>query len=184
MPSPLPRRDRWRDRVAPLEPTTAAFPTIGLGRLPHCVFRGLLGVHARYGLPARGTAFRSFPSKASAISLPPPPLRLLLAGATVARWESHPLKNNAFARRTQLATTGHVANVRASGGRLLQHGQHSADGHLASDWLFFQFLLSTVYFLRLPRHVGGEWRSTFGSTNPVVHKLYEARRLHRHHRQA
>ena len=39
---------------------------------------------------------RSFPSKASAISLPPPPLRLLLAGATVARWDLPPLKNDAF----------------------------------------------------------------------------------------
>jgi hypothetical protein len=27
-----------------------------LGRLPHFPFRGLLGVHARYGLPARGVA--------------------------------------------------------------------------------------------------------------------------------
>ena len=63
-------------------------------------FRGLLGVHACYGLPARGTAKRSFPSKAPAVSLPLLPLRLLLAGATVARWELHPLKNHTFARRT------------------------------------------------------------------------------------
>src|ERR1700730_739380 len=32
--------------------------------------------------------------------LPPPPLRLLPAGATVAGWELHPLKIDAFARRT------------------------------------------------------------------------------------
>ena len=38
------------------EPVTAAFPTDGLGRLPHLAFRGLLGVHVSYGLPARGTA--------------------------------------------------------------------------------------------------------------------------------
>ena len=100
MLSPLPRRDRRWDRVAPLESTTAAFPVRPLGRLPHYDFRGLFGVHSRYGLPARGTAKRSFPSKAPAISLPPPPLRLLLAGATLARWELHPLKNDAFARRT------------------------------------------------------------------------------------
>src|SRR5258707_334683 len=43
---------------------------------------------------------RPFASKASAVSLPPLPLRLLLAGATVARWESHPLKNDTFPRRT------------------------------------------------------------------------------------
>ena len=38
-------------------------------------------VHLRYGLPARGTAERSFSSKAPTASLPPPPLRLLPAGA-------------------------------------------------------------------------------------------------------
>jgi hypothetical protein len=32
--------------------------------------------------------------------LPPPPLRLLPAGTTVAGWELHPLKIDAFARRT------------------------------------------------------------------------------------
>jgi hypothetical protein len=45
---------------------------------------------------------RPFTSKASAVSLPPLPLRLLLAGATVARWELHPLKNHALARRTAM----------------------------------------------------------------------------------
>ena len=48
-------------------------------------FRGLLGVHACYGLPARGTAKRSFPSEASAVSSPALPLRLLPAGATPCR---------------------------------------------------------------------------------------------------
>jgi len=28
----------------------AAFPDFWAGRLPHCVFRGLLSVHSRYGL--------------------------------------------------------------------------------------------------------------------------------------
>jgi hypothetical protein len=31
----------------------AAFPIGPAGRLPHCAFRGLLGVHSRYGLHAR-----------------------------------------------------------------------------------------------------------------------------------
>jgi hypothetical protein len=101
MPSPLPRWDRRWDRVAPLKPATAAFPIPLLGRLPHYLFRGLLGVHSRYGLPARGTAERSFASEASAVSLPPLPLRLLPAGATVAGWELHPLKIGALARRTK-----------------------------------------------------------------------------------
>ena len=47
-----------------------------------------------------GSPVRPLPSEASAVSLPPLPLRLLLAGATVARWELHPLKNDALARRT------------------------------------------------------------------------------------
>ncbi len=56
MPSPLPRWDRSWDRFAPLKATTTAFPESLPGRLPHWSFRGLLSVHARYGLPARGTA--------------------------------------------------------------------------------------------------------------------------------
>src|SRR3954463_12855609 len=39
----------------------------------------------RYGLPARGATLWPFPSKAPAISLPPPPLRLLPAGTTSCR---------------------------------------------------------------------------------------------------
>lgn len=39
------------------------------------IFRGLLDVHSRYGLPDRRTAMRSVVSKAPAISLPPSPLR-------------------------------------------------------------------------------------------------------------
>jgi len=66
------------------------------GRPPHWYFRGLLSVYSRYGLRARQVAMRPSPPEASAASLPPPLLRLLLAGATVARRESHPLKTNAF----------------------------------------------------------------------------------------
>ena len=101
MPSPLPRWDRSWDRFAPLSATTAAFPVAWPGRLPHFAFRGLLSVHSRYSLPARGAAQRPFASKASAISLPPPPLRLLPAGAKVAGWEWHPLKIGAFSRGTK-----------------------------------------------------------------------------------
>src|SRR5208282_1024730 len=43
-----------------------------------------------------GSPSRPFPSKAPAALLPPLPLRLLLAGATVARRELHPLKNDTF----------------------------------------------------------------------------------------
>jgi hypothetical protein len=65
------------------------------------LFRGLLGVHSRYGLHTRGVAERPFPSEAPVVSLPPRPLRLLPAGATVAGQELHLLKIGAFARRTK-----------------------------------------------------------------------------------
>jgi hypothetical protein len=84
--------------LPPDPPVTAAFPVFAAGRLPHCAFRGLLGVHSCYGLPVRGvTQRRPFPSEASAVSLPPPPLRLLPAGATtVAGRDLHPPKIRAF----------------------------------------------------------------------------------------
>jgi hypothetical protein len=56
--------------------------------------------------PIRGTLY----PKASAISLPPQPLRLLLAGA-VARWDLHPQESAAFARRTPNAVTGESQNL-------------------------------------------------------------------------
>src|SRR5262245_17384113 len=64
---------------------SSAFPIPLLGRLPHLPFRGLLGVHSRYGLSARGVAGRPFASEASVVSLPPLPLRLLPAGARSCR---------------------------------------------------------------------------------------------------
>jgi len=58
MPSPLPRRDRWMIRSS--RPAAAAFPKTQVGRLPHCVFRGLLSVHSYYGLHARRVAMRPY----------------------------------------------------------------------------------------------------------------------------
>src|SRR3982750_4519947 len=56
-----------------------------------------------------GSPERPFASKASAASLPPPPLRLLPAGATrVAGRDLHPLKIRAFSRRTQKPTASDV----------------------------------------------------------------------------
>lgn len=50
-PCVLPPLPRWDRRVRPSlsSPRTAAFPVIMAGRLPHWLFRGLLGVHSRYG---------------------------------------------------------------------------------------------------------------------------------------
>jgi hypothetical protein len=49
MLSPLPRRNR-KVRFPFTSLAVTAFPEIVAGRLPHCVFRGLLSVHSRYGL--------------------------------------------------------------------------------------------------------------------------------------
>src|SRR6516165_11977686 len=107
MPSPLPRRDRSRDRFVPLEATTAAFPEILPGRLPHLGLsrpaQRSLTLRPAYSL---GRQKRPVASKASTISLPPSSLRLLPAGTTVAGRDSHPLKMHAFARRTLLRPNG------------------------------------------------------------------------------
>ena len=49
MPTPLPRRNRWMLSLS--RPTSTAFPVNQEGQLPRFPFRGLLGVHSRFGLP-------------------------------------------------------------------------------------------------------------------------------------
>ena len=73
------------------------------GRPAHRPFRGLLGVHSRYGPHTRAAtnAWHAYP-KASDISSPPCLLRLLPAGA-VAGWALHPLESAALSRRTPRA---------------------------------------------------------------------------------
>src|SRR5436309_3548050 len=87
---PIPRRDRWIRSLLgrPIPPVSLDLSDDGLpqvrdGSAPTTEnFEASSGVHLRCGLLARGTAVRSFASKASTVSLPPPPLRLLPAGAT------------------------------------------------------------------------------------------------------
>ena len=69
---------------------------------------------ARRSLTLRPVCSRSpprgpFPSKASAVSLPPLPLRLLPAGAKGAGQELHLLKISAFARRTKGTGTSRLS---------------------------------------------------------------------------
>jgi hypothetical protein len=102
MPSPLPRWDHWsgslRGGRPPNPPVTAAFPVFAAGRLLHRAFRGLLGVHSRYGLPARGIegsgGFVTSTAAPSATGW----------SDRVAGRELHPLKIRAFPRRTQKPT--------------------------------------------------------------------------------
>src|SRR5713226_3201608 len=100
MLSPLPRQDRW-SLFARASPSSSAFPLTTTGRLLHCRFRGLLSVHLRYGLHARQVAiatlsiegFSGFVTSTAASTATgrsePVPGRDL-----------HPLKTNAFSRRT------------------------------------------------------------------------------------
>jgi hypothetical protein len=68
MPSPLPR---WtaRVRASIASPRLGAFPALLPGRRPHCSFRGLLGVHSRYGLPDRSPAQGDLCHEASALAV-------------------------------------------------------------------------------------------------------------------
>ena len=52
MLSPLPRRNH-KVRFPFTSLAVTAFPEKLAGRLPHCVFRGLLGVYSHYGLHTR-----------------------------------------------------------------------------------------------------------------------------------
>ena len=81
---------------------TLAFPVLQAGRLLHQYFRGLLSVHSRYGLRARGVTqgdalHRSASAKVVAFF---PRFDCYRLERPVAGWKFHPLKNRAFARHT------------------------------------------------------------------------------------
>src|ERR1017187_9446439 len=102
MPSPLPRQVQWT-LFARLSPLPAAFPVKQEGRLLQLLFRGLLSVHSRYGLHARGVAKRPFTPRAPTASLPPLPPRLLPGGAnqfqggSCTRWSPAPFTAHYYA---------------------------------------------------------------------------------------
>jgi hypothetical protein len=88
-----------KDGSLPLIPGGSAF-ALTFSRLAQRSFT----LRPAYSL---GPLQNPFTSKASAASLPPRLLRLLPAGAIVAGWGSHPLKDRAFARRTRISDLGH-----------------------------------------------------------------------------
>jgi len=93
MPTPIPRWDP-RNLVALSSLGLRPYPVFQAGRLPHCPFRGLLSVYSCFGLHVRQVAQRR-PStpEAPMASSPPPPLRLLPAGATSCRVGFAPTEN-------------------------------------------------------------------------------------------
>ena len=145
VPLPLPRRIQGPDRSCFQPPRrgsvgaslTAAFPSILVGRLPHYSFRGLLGIHSRYGPLTRGIAKRSFPSQASTASLPPPPLGLLPAGATSCRAGLTPAENQHLCTTHKIAKIAPRAPLRESGPRyprMRSAQRYFAGGGMSRPW--------------------------------------------------
>ena len=91
MLSLLPRHSDW-DHSCSFTQSYQPSPKWRSGRPVQPPFRGLLGVHSRYGLHTRAATYMRHASpEASTASLPPQLLRLLPAG-TVAGWDLHPLR--------------------------------------------------------------------------------------------
>ena len=100
-------------------PAAAAFPIFQLGRRPHWTFRGLLDVHACYGLSARRAASRPACLEGSDgfVTSTAAPIATGWSDP-VAGWELHPLKINSLARRTGILS--HVVQTaKPGGGRVL-----------------------------------------------------------------
>jgi hypothetical protein len=110
MLSPIPRRNRGV-HISLSSPTMAAFPDFWAGRLPHCVFRGLLSVHSRYGLHTCQvtymTPYTGGFSRFVAFAAAP----IATGWSDLAGRDSHPLRNRAFARRTKNRTFRFVAET-------------------------------------------------------------------------
>src|SRR5450631_2763370 len=102
MLSPLPRRSVWAYCFAHFTQPYQPSPKGSSGRPAHRPFRGLLGVHSRYGLHTRAvTVFRDTLSEGFSHFVTSMTAPVLPAGA-FAGWDSHPLESAAFARRTPI----------------------------------------------------------------------------------
>jgi hypothetical protein len=102
MPSPLPRRDHGD--LSFNTPHDGGLPHILAGSAPaSCLFEACSAFTQVTACLLAESPTRPFSPKASAILLPPSPLRLLPAGTTVAGRDSHPLKMHDFSRRTRMA---------------------------------------------------------------------------------
>src|SRR3954447_12978666 len=100
MLSPLPRRSGWAYYFAHSPQPYQPSPKGSSGRPAHRPFRGLLGVHSRYGLHTRAvtvyrdTLTRGFSHFVTSMTAP------VASGGGVAGWDLHPLESAAFPRRT------------------------------------------------------------------------------------
>jgi hypothetical protein len=103
MLSPIPRRNRGV-HIALSSPTMAAFPDFWAGRLPHCVFRGLLSVHSRYGLHTCQVTYMTLYTGGFSRFVASAAAPIATGWSDLAGRDSHPLRNRAFARRTKNRT--------------------------------------------------------------------------------
>src|SRR5688572_27240596 len=94
MPAPIPRRNPGM-RLSLASPRTAAFPGLTAGRLPRRCFEASMAFTCVPACRLAELPTQPFPSKAFADLSPPPRLRLLLAGATLARRDFLPAENPA-----------------------------------------------------------------------------------------
>ncbi|NYF54122.1 hypothetical protein [Tunturiibacter gelidoferens] len=85
-------------------PTMAAFPDFWAGRLPHCVFRGLLSVHSRYGLHTCQVTYMTLYTGGFSRFVTSTTAPIATGWSDLAGRDSHPLRNRAFARRTKNRT--------------------------------------------------------------------------------
>ena len=103
MLSPIPRRNRGV-HISLSSPTMAAFPDFWAGRLPHCVFRGLLSVHSRYGLHTCQVTYMTLYTGGFSRFVTSTTAPIATGWSDLAGRDSHPLRNRAFARRTKNRT--------------------------------------------------------------------------------
>ncbi|MDX6458612.1 MAG: hypothetical protein QOE55_2309, partial [Acidobacteriaceae bacterium] len=105
-------------------PTMAAFPDFWAGRLPHCVFRGLLSVHSRYGLHTCQVTYMTLYTGGFSRFVTSTTAPIATGRSDLAGRDSHPLRNRAFARRTKNRTIRSVAQTyrqrRVNRNRVLQ----------------------------------------------------------------
>jgi len=102
MPSPLPRWNCWV-RASFAFPSSSGLPRISAGSASTSPFsrpaqRSLLVTAYLFAKSLAGLSSL----EASIASLPPRLFQLLPAGTTFAGWDSHPLSDGAFARRTEI----------------------------------------------------------------------------------
>ena len=95
--------ESWGAHCA-LFPPMAAFPDFWAGRLPHCVFRGLLSVHSRYGLHTCQVTYMTLYTGGFSRFVASAAAPIATGWSDLAGRDSHPLRNRAFARRTENRT--------------------------------------------------------------------------------